>query len=75
MVRLYIDHGRRRIVHFNTTAHPTSEWIVSATARGVPLALSPVKFSLIVATPRSLLAKLIAYCMTGCFTGRMAELA
>jgi putative transposase len=23
-----IEHGRRRILHFNTTAHPTSEWIV-----------------------------------------------
>jgi hypothetical protein len=22
-----IEHHRRRILHFNTTAHPTSEWI------------------------------------------------
>ena len=23
-----IEHGRRRILHFNCTTHPTSEWIV-----------------------------------------------
>jgi len=23
-----IDHGRRRILHFNVTAHPTAEWVV-----------------------------------------------
>lgn len=23
-----IEHGRRRILHFNVTAHPTSEWVV-----------------------------------------------
>ena len=23
-----IEHGRRRLLHFNCTAHPTSEWIV-----------------------------------------------
>jgi transposase InsO family protein len=23
-----IEHGRRRILHFNVTSHPTSEWVV-----------------------------------------------
>ena len=23
-----IDHGRRRVLHFNVTAHPTAEWVV-----------------------------------------------
>jgi transposase InsO family protein len=23
-----VDHGRRRILHFNVTAHPTAEWVV-----------------------------------------------
>ena len=23
-----IDHGRRRILHFNVTAHPTAEWVM-----------------------------------------------
>jgi len=23
-----IEHGRRRILHFNVTQHPTAEWIV-----------------------------------------------
>jgi hypothetical protein len=23
-----IDHGRRRILHFNVTAHPTTEWVM-----------------------------------------------
>jgi len=23
-----IEHGRRRILHFNVTEHPTAEWVV-----------------------------------------------
>jgi hypothetical protein len=23
-----IEHGRRRVVHFNVTRHPTAEWVV-----------------------------------------------
>ena len=23
-----IEHGRRKILHFNTTSHPTAEWVV-----------------------------------------------
>jgi putative transposase len=32
-----IEHGRRRILHFNTTAHPTSEWIVHQLREAFPL--------------------------------------
>ena len=32
-----IEHHRRRILHFNTTAHPTSEWIVQPLREGRPL--------------------------------------
>ena len=32
-----IEHGRRRIVRFNTTAHPTSEWIVQQLREAFPL--------------------------------------
>ena len=28
-----IEHDRRRILHFNTTAHPTVEWIVQQLER------------------------------------------
>jgi putative transposase len=31
-----IEHGRRRILHFNTTAHPTSEWIVRQLREAFP---------------------------------------
>ena len=32
-----IEHHRRRILHFNTTAHPTSEWIVQQLREALPL--------------------------------------
>jgi putative transposase len=32
-----IEHGRRRILHFNTTAHPTGEWIVQQLREAFPL--------------------------------------
>jgi putative transposase len=32
-----IENGRRRILHFNTTAHPTSEWIVQQLREAFPL--------------------------------------
>jgi transposase InsO family protein len=32
-----IEHGRRRILHFNTTAHPTSEWILQQLREAFPL--------------------------------------
>jgi len=34
---LVIEHPRRRILHFNTTAHPTSEWIVQQLREAFPL--------------------------------------
>lgn len=32
-----IEHHRRRIVHFNATAHPTGEWIVQQLREAFPL--------------------------------------
>ncbi len=32
-----IEHGRRRILHFNVTAHPTSDWIVQQLREAFPL--------------------------------------
>ena len=32
-----IEHGRRRILHFNCTAHPTSDWIVQQLRGALPL--------------------------------------
>jgi transposase InsO family protein len=31
-----IEHGRRRILHFNITRHPTSEWVVPQLREAVP---------------------------------------
>jgi hypothetical protein len=32
-----IEHGRRRILHFNVTLHPTSDWIVQQLREAFPL--------------------------------------
>src|SRR5947209_19236370 len=32
-----IEHHRRRILHYNTTAHPTSEWILQQLREALPL--------------------------------------
>jgi putative transposase len=32
-----IEYGRRRILHFNCTAHPTSDWIVQQLREALPL--------------------------------------
>lgn len=32
-----IEHGRRRILHFNCTAHPTGDWIVQQLREALPL--------------------------------------
>jgi putative transposase len=32
-----VEHGRRRILHFNTTAHPTSEWAIQQLREAFPL--------------------------------------
>ncbi len=38
--RLYcffvIEHGRRRILHFNITSHPTSDWVVQQLREAFP---------------------------------------
>jgi putative transposase len=31
-----IDHGRRRILHFNVTAHPTADWVVQQLREAFP---------------------------------------
>jgi putative transposase len=38
-----IDHGRRQILHFNTTAPPTSEWIVQQLREAFPFP-SPYRY-------------------------------
>ena len=35
-----IAHGRRRVLHFNVTAHPTSDWIVQQLRDALPLPCS-----------------------------------
>jgi hypothetical protein len=32
-----IEHGRRRILHFNVTEHPASDWIVQQLREALPL--------------------------------------
>jgi transposase InsO family protein len=36
-----IDHGRRRIIHVNVTAHPTSRWVVQQLREAFPNELAP----------------------------------
>ena len=36
-----IDHGRRRILHFNVTRHPTSSWIVQQLREAFPYQSAP----------------------------------
>ena len=38
---LVIDHGRRRILRFNVTRHPTSSWIVQQLREAFPYQLAP----------------------------------
>ena len=50
-----IEHGRRRILHFNVTAHPTSEWIVQQLREAFPEARPHRYLSSSTATPNSML--------------------
>src|SRR6266403_110366 len=36
-----ISHGRRRILHFNVTKHPTSPWVVQQLRESFPFELAP----------------------------------
>src|SRR5258705_4011354 len=36
-----ISHGRRRILHFNVTKHPTSLWVVQQLRESFPFELAP----------------------------------
>jgi transposase InsO family protein len=36
-----ISHGRRRILHFNVTKHPTSRWVVQQLREAFPFELAP----------------------------------
>jgi len=46
LLLLIVEHGRRRILHFNCTEHPTANWIVQqlreGSAAALPLSLRPV---------------------------------
>jgi len=33
---LVIEHGRRRILHFNVTRHPSAEWVVQQVREAFP---------------------------------------
>ena len=34
-----IEHGRRKILHFNVTRHPTAEWVVQQLREAFPEAV------------------------------------
>ena len=36
-----LAHGRRRILHFNVTRHPTSQWIVQQLREAFPFESAP----------------------------------
>lgn len=38
-----IEHGRRRILHFNVTQHPTAEWVVQQ-LREASLEAGPLRY-------------------------------
>jgi putative transposase len=38
-----IEHGRRKVLHFNVTRHPTAEWVVQQLSEAVPEA-APYKY-------------------------------
>ena len=40
-VFLVVAHERRRIVHFNVTAHPTAEWTLQQLREAFPFDLVP----------------------------------
>ena len=43
-----IEHHRRHILHFNATAHPTSDWILQQLREALPLPCHTATSSLIV---------------------------
>jgi hypothetical protein len=40
-VLFVIEHGRRRVVHFNVTSHPTSAWVVQQLRESFPFDAAP----------------------------------
>jgi putative transposase len=42
---LVIEHGRRRILHFNVTEHPTAEWVVQQLREAFPEA-GPYRYAI-----------------------------
>lgn len=40
-VFIVIEHARRRVVHFNVTAHPTAKWIAQQLTEAFPFELAP----------------------------------
>ena len=40
-----IEHGRRKILHFNTTRHPTAEWVVQQLREAFPEA-APYRYAI-----------------------------
>jgi hypothetical protein len=40
----FINHSRRKIIHFNVTAHPTQEWICQQFREAFPYDTAPKYF-------------------------------
>jgi len=40
-VFVVLDHGRRKVVHFATTYHPTMEWVIQQLREATPFGLQP----------------------------------
>jgi hypothetical protein len=41
-----IDHGQRRIVHFNATYHPTAQWVIQQLRKALPFDTAPAHLNL-----------------------------
>ena len=41
-----IEHGRRRVLHFNVTRHPTAEWVVQQLREAFPEA-GPYRYAIL----------------------------
>jgi putative transposase len=41
-----IEHGRRRVLHFNVTRHPTAEWVVQQLREAFPEA-GPYRYTIL----------------------------
>ena len=40
-VFVVFDHGRRKVIHFATTCHPSMEWVIQQLREAMPFGLQP----------------------------------